>query len=152
MIEQTRKIVLTDKLQLAKLKIQRVRSPDSQNEFMDYVNDQVFARPLRELAKPTNFHVPILISNIISWFRFRNYPSTHWKQILDSSPNKILLREWIDNLNTSRGELQFPANAEPSLMFALLKEFFRQLPEPVIPFQFYRQFLATNSKWLLFQQ
>lgn len=58
--------------------------------------------------------------------------------------NFARVREYINTLNAGQ-ELNFDAKTSPHDVAQLLKQYLKQLPEPIIPFSSYELFLEARS-------
>lgn len=113
----------------------------SVNTFKAAADSKVFGVPLQELITREQTDIPIFIDKTIKYIL---KTSTQLEGVFRISAMKSSLKEITDRID--KGEnVDYSDLPDPHIVPGLLKQFLRELPEPLLTFNLYPLFLKANS-------
>uniref|UniRef100_A0A1I8AU21 Rho GTPase-activating protein syd-1 n=1 Tax=Steinernema glaseri TaxID=37863 RepID=A0A1I8AU21_9BILA len=103
-------------------------------------HDSVFGNPLSRIVEHDSTSVPIILMRLIQEIEERGVDSAGLYILCGSVEKKRALRSELQSLynGVHSVDLGFEAVADTNVLACVLKDFFRELPEPLVPLPIYR--------------
>ncbi|KAL3116024.1 hypothetical protein niasHT_007324 [Heterodera trifolii] len=104
----------------------------------------VFGQPLNWLVEHENVEVPVVLNRLVTELERRGVDTAGLYFLCGADERKLCLRRKLEenSAETDIGERPVP---DPNILTCLVKDFLRELPEPLVPFNIYSMLLDATS-------